>query len=125
MTITRHEYPLTPGRPIISRAVEHGGIVYVCGVTPDPVGESPGYAAIHGLPEGTAETTISEWRTRVHPEDLARAEGLVNKHLPVGGKRTTPSTASSSEPGRSDGSRDAAGFRTAKMGVRSGWLESI
>ena len=38
MTITRHEYPLTPGRPIISRAVEHGGIVYVCGVTPDPVG---------------------------------------------------------------------------------------
>ena len=39
MTITRHEYPLTPGRPIISRAVEHGGIVYVCGVTPDPVGD--------------------------------------------------------------------------------------
>ena len=39
MTITRHEYPLTPGRPIISRSVEHGGIVYVCGVTPDPVGD--------------------------------------------------------------------------------------
>ena len=37
---------------------------------------SEGYAAIHGLPEGTTETTISEWRTRVHPEDLARAEGL-------------------------------------------------
>src|SRR5262245_386298 len=37
---------------------------------------SEGYAAIHGLPEGTTETTISEWRARVHPEDLARAEGL-------------------------------------------------
>jgi PAS domain S-box-containing protein len=37
---------------------------------------SEGYAAIHGLPEGTTETTISEWRTRVHFEDLARAEGL-------------------------------------------------
>jgi len=37
---------------------------------------SKGYAAIHGLREGTTETTISEWRARVHPEDLARAEGL-------------------------------------------------
>ena len=37
---------------------------------------SEGYATIHGLPEGTTETTISEWRSRVHPEDLARAEGL-------------------------------------------------
>jgi PAS domain S-box-containing protein len=37
---------------------------------------SQGYATIHGLPEGTTETTISEWRARVHPEDLARAEGL-------------------------------------------------
>jgi PAS domain S-box-containing protein len=37
---------------------------------------SQGYATIHGLPEGTTETTISQWRARVHPEDLARAEGL-------------------------------------------------
>src|SRR5215467_14372523 len=37
---------------------------------------SQGYATIYGLPEGTTETTISEWRARVHPEDLARAEGL-------------------------------------------------
>jgi PAS domain S-box-containing protein len=35
---------------------------------------SEGYAAIHGLPEGTAETTLSEWRARVHPEDLERLE---------------------------------------------------
>jgi PAS domain S-box-containing protein len=37
---------------------------------------SEGYAAIHGLPEGTTETSYSEWRERVHPEDLGRAEGL-------------------------------------------------
>jgi PAS domain S-box-containing protein len=37
---------------------------------------SEGYAAIHGLPEGTTETSYGEWRTRVHPDDLERAEGL-------------------------------------------------
>src|SRR5262249_30004114 len=37
---------------------------------------SAGYAAIHGLPEGTAETTRREWRDRVHPDDLGRLEGL-------------------------------------------------
>jgi PAS domain S-box-containing protein len=31
---------------------------------------SPGYAAIHGLPEGTSETTVKDWRARVHPDDL-------------------------------------------------------
>ena len=35
-----------------------------------------GYAALHGLPEGTAETTRSEWRARAHPEDLARIENM-------------------------------------------------
>ena len=33
---------------------------------------SEGYAAIHGLPEGTTETSRSEWKRRVHPEDLPR-----------------------------------------------------
>jgi PAS domain S-box-containing protein len=37
---------------------------------------SEGYAAIHGLPQGTTETTMREWRARVHPEDLARVEGF-------------------------------------------------
>jgi PAS domain S-box-containing protein len=37
---------------------------------------SAGYAAIHGLPEGTTETSYSEWRGRVHPKDLERAERL-------------------------------------------------
>ena len=40
MDITRHEYQLTgEGRPIISRVVEHGDTVYVCGTLPDPVGD--------------------------------------------------------------------------------------
>ena len=49
---------------------------YVYDVKRDITQISQGYATIHGLPEGTTETTISEWRVRVHPEDLARAEGL-------------------------------------------------
>ena len=35
-----------------------------------------GYAALHGLPEGTVETTRSEWRARTHPHDLARVEDI-------------------------------------------------
>jgi PAS domain S-box-containing protein len=35
---------------------------------------SEGYCAMHGLPEGTTETTHSQWRARVHPDDLARLE---------------------------------------------------
>jgi len=37
---------------------------------------SEGYTAMHGLPEGTAETTRSQWRVRVHPDDLAQLEEL-------------------------------------------------
>src|SRR5262245_8636894 len=37
---------------------------------------SAGSAAIHGLPEGTSETTRREWRDRVHPEDVGRLDGL-------------------------------------------------
>ena len=37
---------------------------------------SEGYAAIHGLPEGTAESRRSEWKSRAHSEDLARIEAL-------------------------------------------------
>jgi PAS domain-containing protein len=35
---------------------------------------SPGYAVMHGLPEETEETSRAEWRTRVHPDDLAGVE---------------------------------------------------
>jgi PAS domain S-box-containing protein len=37
---------------------------------------SEGYAAVHGLPEGTTETTLNQWWTRVHPEDLERVKKL-------------------------------------------------
>jgi len=37
---------------------------------------SEGYAAVHGLPEGTTETTLNQWWTRVHPEDLERVGKL-------------------------------------------------
>ena len=35
---------------------------------------SEGYAAIHGLADGTAVTKRADWRTRVHPDDLQRME---------------------------------------------------
>jgi PAS domain S-box-containing protein len=35
---------------------------------------SQGYAAIHGLPEGSVEASRSDWRTRVHPDDLQRLD---------------------------------------------------
>jgi PAS domain S-box-containing protein len=37
---------------------------------------SPGYAAIHGLAEGTEEYPRAEWRARVHPDDLPRVDVL-------------------------------------------------
>jgi PAS domain S-box-containing protein len=37
---------------------------------------SEGYTAMHGLPEGTTETTRTQWRARVHPEDLEQLEEL-------------------------------------------------
>ncbi len=37
---------------------------------------SEGYAAIHGLPEGTTRTTLNVWRAGVHPEDIGRVEEL-------------------------------------------------
>ena len=46
---------------------------------------SPGYAAIHGLPEGTLESSRADWRTRVHPDDLQQldhnlAESIAGQH---------------------------------------------
>ena len=40
------------------------------------VQNSPGYATIHGLAEGTEEFPRDEWRTRVHPDDLRRLDAL-------------------------------------------------
>ncbi len=38
---------------------------------------SQGYAAIHGLPEACVETSRSDWRRRVHPDDLP----TLDRHL--------------------------------------------
>jgi PAS domain S-box-containing protein len=40
---------------------------------------SPGYAAIHGLPEGTSEITRKAWLARVHPEDVERLQVIRNQ----------------------------------------------
>jgi PAS domain S-box-containing protein len=48
---------------------------YAYDVNAERLQVSEGYAALHGIPEGTTETTLSAWRARVHPEDLDRVEG--------------------------------------------------
>jgi PAS domain S-box-containing protein len=40
---------------------------------------SEGYAAIHGLPEGTTESSRGEWMRRVHPVDLERKLAVERK----------------------------------------------
>jgi PAS domain S-box-containing protein len=52
---------------------------YAYDISAEKLQVSEGYAALHGLPEGTTETTLSEWRARVHPEDLDRAVGAHNQ----------------------------------------------
>ena len=47
---------------------------YAYDVDTDSMQVDEGYAALHGLPEGTAETTRSEWRVRAHPEDIDRLD---------------------------------------------------
>jgi PAS domain S-box-containing protein len=49
---------------------------YVCDFSTGAMQISEGYAAIHGLPEGTTETVLSQWWKRVHPEDLERVKKL-------------------------------------------------
>ena len=47
---------------------------YAYDVGTDVMQVEEGYAALHGLPDGTRSTTRSEWKARVHPKDLARLE---------------------------------------------------
>ena len=47
---------------------------YSYDVNTDAMQVSEGYAAVHGLVEGTNVTTRSEWYARVHPEDADRVE---------------------------------------------------
>ncbi len=52
---------------------------YAYDVDTDMMQVDAGYAALHGLPEGTVRTTRSEWRARTHPIDVARVEGMRDK----------------------------------------------
>ena len=49
---------------------------YAYNANTDAMQIDAGYAALHGLPEGTTETTRSEWRARAHPEDRVRIESM-------------------------------------------------
>jgi two-component sensor histidine kinase len=59
---------------VAGRAARVGNYTYDVSKGTSQVSE--GYAAIHGLSEGTTETTVSEWRARVHPDDLGQANGV-------------------------------------------------
>src|SRR5262249_55742509 len=84
-----------------------------------------GYVAIHGLPERTTQTTLSQWRTKVHPDDLARFDELRQTEIPV---TVPPGRAKQSHQhgiGTSRGDRSAAtstdpttSRRTAKLAKR-------
>jgi two-component sensor histidine kinase len=49
---------------------------YAYDVGNDMMQVDAGYAALHGLPEGTVKTARSEWRARTLPEDLIRVEDM-------------------------------------------------
>jgi PAS domain S-box-containing protein len=52
---------------------------YAYDVNAEKLQVSEGYAALHGLPEGTTEIALGEWQARVHPEDLDRVQGVHNQ----------------------------------------------
>ncbi len=72
---------------LAGRAALVGSYAYDVGANRMQVSE--GYAAIHGLPEGITETTRSEWRTRVHPEDVERVVRLRSRALRDGRSEQT------------------------------------
>jgi PAS domain S-box-containing protein len=57
---------------LAAKAARVGSYTYNLGS--DVMHVSEGYAVLHGLPEGTVETTRSEWQARTHSEDLVRVE---------------------------------------------------
>src|SRR5215813_4019781 len=85
---------------------------------------SEGYAAIHGLPEGTTETTRREWQDRVHPDDVGRLEGLRSHAFGERGANTMWSTALFSRTGECGGSSRAASSLTMAMVTRNAWWAS-
>ena len=58
---------------------------YVYDVNQGTTQISEGYATIHGLREGTTETTIEEWRARYTRKILRGRQGFVSMLLPTSG----------------------------------------
>jgi PAS domain S-box-containing protein len=59
---------------LAARAALVGSFSY--DIETDEIRFSEGYAAIHGLPDGSSHTMRCIWQAGVHPEDLARVEEL-------------------------------------------------
>jgi PAS domain S-box-containing protein len=59
---------------LAGKSARVGSFTYDAGA--DVMQVSDGYVAVHGLPEGTKETTRTKWKARVHPEDLVRVEKI-------------------------------------------------
>ena len=84
---------------------------------------SEGYAAIHGLPEGTTEIPHRQWQAGVHPEDLGRIETLREQAYRER-QREYNAEYGSFAMETSGGSRRGSSFRTMAMGTRNGWSAS-
>ena len=67
---------------------------------------SPGYAAIHDLPEGTVETSRMDWRARVNLDDLPRLDA--NLQRDIDGRR----------------SEHTCEYRIARPGGEIRWIEA-
>jgi PAS domain S-box-containing protein len=59
---------------LAGKAALVGSYAYDAGTNVMQVDE--GYAALHGLTDGTTETARSAWQARAHPQDLARVEEI-------------------------------------------------
>ena len=90
---------------------------YAYSIDSDVMQVSAGYAALHGLPEGTTETTRSEWRTRAHPEDLVRSRGSAETGVPQAPRTISKLSIAFFGPERVAGSSCAASFPTTRMGA--------
>ena len=74
---------------------------------------SPGYAAIHGLPEGTIETRRTDWRNSSSIQTICRRWTFTSsKPSPTGDASIIASIGLSGPAARSDGSSRAASYRT-------------
>jgi PAS domain S-box-containing protein len=78
----REEQALAERNTQLALAGKVGGIgTFAFDIATGKMQVSVGYAAIHGLPEGTRESTRAEWRSRVHADDLPRLENNLRQDI--------------------------------------------